>query len=863
MLLMKGRLLITIVAAFGAAPAFAKTVYVSTTGNNARDGLTWTTAKQTVQAGLNTAVSGDQVWVAAGTYVESIALTPGVALYGGFAGNETQLAQRNWATNKTILDGNQAGSVVTSPAGATNVTRIDGFTIRNGTGTLSGSYRYGGGIYCSSSSPAIANNTITGNKATAGNASSGGGIYCESSSPTITDNAILGNIAMVGGGIYCASSSPTIANNKITGNSGGGGGGGICCSGDESFPTIVNNMIMWNDSTTGGGIRCMSSSSPTIADNTIAANSATWGGGIRADSSSPTIINNAIVADVAYGGGGGICCVSASPTIANNTIANNTVIGGVAGIASGGIWCYSSPAVIANTILAFNSSGIYVAGSAIPTLLHNCVFGNGTQNYSGITDPTGTDGNISADPRLADPAYGNMHIQPDSPCVSAGHDAVLQPEWLDIDGQPRVIGSHVDIGADEADGTVWSAGVSVIVRVRPDGDDANDGSSWVQAKRTVQAGVDAAASLCGEVWVRAGTYHERITLPPFAHLYGGFAGTESTRTSRNWAANVTILDGQRAGTVVTIRAGQQESTIDGFTVRNGMATPAGGGIACSSSRTTVANNTIIGNTAVYGGGIVCDESSLTMVNNAISGNTASGSGGGVWCFGEHPKIAGNTITGNSAPEGGGIYTYVSSPTIANTIIAFNVSGIYCFSGTPVLRYNCVFSNAGYNYSGITDPTGRNGNISVDPRLVGAGNFRLQPGSPCIDAGDNANVPADTPDLDGDGNVTEPIPFDLAGNPRFLDDPLVSNTGLGTPPIVDMGAYEHGPTARADFDEDGDVDGDDLTALEACASGAGVPMSTECRAKDLDRDNDVDQSDFGLVQRCLSGSGVQAALDCAG
>jgi len=115
-------------------PAVAGTVFVSTSGNDENDGLTWATAKQTVQAGLNAATGGDEVWVAAGTYVENITLKDAVALYGGFAGNETELSQRNWATNKTVLDGNQAGSVVTSPSGATAATRIDGFTIPNGSG---------------------------------------------------------------------------------------------------------------------------------------------------------------------------------------------------------------------------------------------------------------------------------------------------------------------------------------------------------------------------------------------------------------------------------------------------------------------------------------------------------------------------------------------------------------------------------------------------------------------------------------------------------------------------------------------------------------------------------------------------------
>ena len=67
-------------------------------------------------------------------------------------------------------------------------------------------------------------------------------------------------------------------------------------------------------------------------------------------------------------------------------------------------------------------------------------------------------------------------------------------------------------------------------------------------------------------------------------------------------------------------------------------------------------------------------------------------------------------------------------------------------------------------------------------------LRLQNGSVCVDSGDNAAVPADVTDLDGDANVTEPVPVDFAGNARFVDDPS-ANTGNGTPPYVDIGAFE--------------------------------------------------------------------------
>ena len=231
---------------------------------DANDGSSWTLAKKTVQAGIDVALaSGQEVWVAAGTYAERITLRSYVYVYGGFAGTETQRSERNWSAHPTVLDGNQGGNVVTAREAGPGWSTIDGFTIRNGKATN------GGGIYCSYASPTIANNTITGNSGW----SSGGGILCTSSSyATIRNNAITSNS---GSGIYCTTScAPTIAENTITGNS----GSGIYCT-TACSSAISNNTITGNAS---AGIYCTSSSAPAIANNVIAGN---LGSGIRCASS--------------------------------------------------------------------------------------------------------------------------------------------------------------------------------------------------------------------------------------------------------------------------------------------------------------------------------------------------------------------------------------------------------------------------------------------------------------------------------------------------------------------------------------------------------------------------------------------------
>ena len=576
------------------------------------------------------------------------------------------------------------------------------------------------------------------------------GIYCYVSSPTITNNTISGNGET---GIYCDSSSPTITNNTISGN----GETGIDCS-SRSSPTITNNTISGNGET---GIDCSPRSSPTITNNTISGNGVD---GIRCYDSSPSITNNTIAGNA----GCGIYCLLSSPSITNNTIA---------GSGRYGIWCSSSSPSITNNIVAFNGTGIDNSMGA-PVLGSNCVFNPDGTNYSGLAAGAS---DITADPKFQSAAYGKLHIQPGSPCVDAGLDSAVGPGWRDMDGQARIQGSHVDIGADESDGTVWPEYVPVIVRVSPGGvdDAAHDGSSWALAKRTVQAGIEAASAARGEVWVAAGVYNEMITLPAYVYLYGGFAGGESARDERDWGVNTTVLDGGGSD-VVTATGGCNVSAIDGFTIRNGRYY-----IYCYLSSPSIRNNTITGDGDYGDCGIYCEWYSSPMIaNNTISGNDWAG----IHCYYySSPTITNNTISGNRT-AGILIYDSTSSPTITNNIVAFSFRGIYKYStgGAPVLGSNCVFNPDGVNYSGLSAGSG---DISEDPLFAdrAAGNLRLLRRSPCIDAGDDAGVPPW-------------LIVDKDGNPRISGS------------HVDMGAFEFA----------GDLPPCDLAVTSVAIPPGGVP-----------------------------------------
>jgi hypothetical protein len=253
-----------------------------------------------------------------------------------------------------------------------------------------------------------------------------------------------------------------------------------------------------------------------------------------------------------------------------------------------------------------------------------------------------------------------------------------------------------------------------------------------------------------------------------------------------------------------------------------------------------------------GGMVIHSDAAPTLVSCLFLGNEAlTGYGGALYnaANGTRPVMVNCSIVANNAYLAGGIadHSQYLNMDLANCVLWGNLdeSGTgqdaqidVDFFGSLIINYCCV--------QGWTGSLGGVGNIGDDPLFVDADgsddisgteddDLRLLPGSPCIDAADNDAVPPDTADLDGDGDTTEGTPLDLGGNSRFVDDPDTLDTGSGTPPLVDMGAYEFG----TDCNHNGVIDALDI------AGGT----SQDCDENEVPDECEADADGDGVIDDC--------------
>ncbi|NIM00291.1 MAG: hypothetical protein GTN89_15570 [Acidobacteria bacterium] len=424
----------------------AATIYVDLANESGTEDGTQAFPYNTIREGIDNAMVGDRVFVAAGEYRETILMKDGVSVLGAGAAvctiNATGLSNAAVTFNGTRL----------SPV-------LRGFTITGGAGDHRGDaggfpIMVGGGILIFDADPLITETVITGNNVTDGFAL-GGGIYVYSTtySPLIQNNVISNNVAL---------SSDVMDS---------GEGGGIYVVSKNGGVVITDNLIDSNAARKGAGIYIRNdvSSTAQVTRNTIRNNDAKSGAGIYSYDvyySTTTVVNNLFVGNGsadAGATGGGLRSTSAGTgafTIANNTFVQNDLTTG----AGGALWLDASAStglnIAANNIVAGNSA---TTGGGIDhtnffgEIRHNAFF----NNTGGDLDDGGVGGsllvgNLFVDPLFVSAAAGNYRLQAGSPLLDQAdeplaptddRDSFLRP--FDGDVTP---GPLSDIGAFEYPG---------------------------------------------------------------------------------------------------------------------------------------------------------------------------------------------------------------------------------------------------------------------------------------------------------------------------------------------------------------------------------------------------------------------------
>ncbi len=732
-----------------AAMAQSKIYYVSPTGTG--DGSSWTNATTLTDA-LGKAVAGDQIWVQGFEQIDAtdkLYITPttdgftlnsGVQLYGGFAGTETSINDRETLGKpyqlkyRTVLSGDidmnddvdntnlifpanttrtdNAAHVLSinmapSSGGNNNTypTVVNGFSI--GGGQADGTDEKGGGIYIHGDNTnggifRIERCFFVNNYAT-----QGGAIYVDAAVKNVNNGESLinqcavynnaagarGAIVNAGGGIYLAGAA-TVVNSTIFNNE----NGGLRLSTDSK---VINSTVARN---TGAGIDMIE----TVTDFSVF-NSIVWGNTLLSAENQPKFQNSAYHE------------VTVTNTDAG-TDGNHNVYVTKENRGDKDAPMFDAPSVKTSFDRDFNWRQMAYPLWSWNVLEGSVMHSKGNKDFYDLT------------------IYGSE----------------------DMAGNARVHGETIDIGAYEFQ--QMPAGRIRYVMQQAQG--SGDGTSWANASGDLQKMIDELAqnnpqNLAGEVWVAEGTYVPKIQVISGAtysasflmrdgiSVFGGFVGGEINKRERTMTTNgmpwdfehKTVLEGTYYEDAKTLwdvsghkwtvasdsrhvvffaplpsegKSGfERTTTLNGVTVRGGYAQGNTGttdfltdrgaglymGINAILEKCIVTENSAIGNGGgvyLYGGRIL---------NSLIYNNNADGDGGAVY-MDNAGLVLSSMLTNNSANNGAGIYlAHAGSWTdgklhpeyliLSSSVVSNNTSrrngAVYCAKG-GVLLQNTITNN---------------------------------------------------------------------------------------------------------------------------------------------------------------------------
>jgi len=597
---------------------------------------------------------------------------------------------------------------------------------------------------------------------------------------TLTGGATSTTSGNSGGGVYCESNNGRVTNCVIVGNSAWQAGGGAYLG------TLVNCKII----------------------NNICGLPSVGNGGGAAQS----LLTNCIVAGniAGYTSGG----------IGGGTAVNCTVVSNFSAAYNGGV----GGTVLKNSIVYYNTAYYTISPTPDPgtgNFTNCCLFplpGSGAVNC--VTNP----------PQFANLAAGDYHLTAISPCINTGSNSFVV-NGVDLDGNPRIVGGVVDMGAYEFQ--------SPVHYVKPPAFGATPVppyTNWISAATNIQDAIDAAAA--GDfIVVSNGTYNS-----------GGRAvyGIATNRVTVDKALTLQSLNGPGATTIAgfTVFASDYEircvyltngATLAGFTLSGGASRhsgdvfeeQSGGGVWCEDNSVVVSNCIVSGNNSgTYGGGAfrgtfvncfftnnsggfggaACSNVlvNCTLIKNIANQQNFNSGGGAFGCTLSNCVIVGNTCNGGRG--GGGAYlSTLTGCVVSNNVAVSGNGGGVCFgiannslissnrAGTGggacsnvlincLLKNNLSAGNGGGAYnSTLLDSTVVSNAASFLPANVAGGGVFGGTESNCIvyfnscSGGGGTNFDSctmsfcdTTPLPDGSGNITnEPNFVNLAGGDFHL------------------------------------------------------------------------------------------------
>lgn len=846
-------------------------IYVNASAAGANTGTSWADAFTTLQPALDAAQAGSEIWVAAGTYkptkkvggsedcFKTYQMKNGVGIYGGFAGIETERDQRSSDPNLTILSGDINGDdsntiewtlpervdnschVFYHPEGINldGTAILDGFTVQGGNSVnpeKTDSHRGAGMYNGNGNSPAI-NNCIFKHNA----AVYGAGMYnAKLSSPTITRCIFMENAAGAksaqdeggyGGGIYTLSMNAIISDCTFLNNAAISQGGGIFCQGQM---ILSRCRFQGNSSDRGGGLYLISSGATTITDSVFLENTAgRYGGGIYSEGGSPSLSHCSFQGNSAYRCGGGMYNKGGTPTISHCSFVRNITVHYAYDGGAGMFNDESCPTISDslfeenNTVYPENEASLNADGGGITNyknsngLIVRCSF---------IRNTSGRGGGICN--------HGSSPVVRD--CIfienSAGGSRGCGGGMASFTYNPfqYVAGEYIPSYPIVIDCTFERNYTKGIYSYTTGGGGLYGDYKVINCvfNQNITDGEGGGANMCDIIIDCIFEQNE-------AAAGGGIGAAQNvsncilSRNKANQGGAMTLLSYNQQGSINITDSLFLKNTVAGEDQNTG-----GGAIWGYFSKATVRNcrffgNSVLGMQSALGGGIYGYGSKLSIINSLFVGNHVQGviAYGGAVCDYENVGAStfrnctflANSAMGTTNSFGGGICNYASDDVLVNSILwgnsALQGSQLYTrASGTSVVTY-----------SDIEGGFAGDGNISLPPQVVrypwagddgqwgsaddDYGDLHLLPGSPCVDTGSNAAVPA--------------------GETGLLGTPRVADGDWDGTAVVDMGAYEY--YLFGDLNLTADVTMEDMHQL------ATHWMQTECTGPDYCGQADINHS----------------------